>query len=118
MHSPPLEAARMSDLCRHVSVHILPFHQVLVHDPNGSGTSHSLLCLTLPFSESLEHEQFVTQSILTETAVKPSEGRDPPCVHDSFPRVCLSAVPTPGTQRMAAQQVRCDAVLKLLLRPC
>ena len=55
MHSPSLEAARMSDLCRHVSLHILLFHHILVHDPNGSGTSHSLLRLTLPFSESLEH---------------------------------------------------------------
>lgn len=54
MRSPP-EAARMSDLCRHVSVHALPFHHILVHDPSGSGTSHSLLCLTSPFSESLEH---------------------------------------------------------------
>lgn len=50
-----LEAAWMSDLCRHVSVHILPFHHILVHDSNGSGTSHSLLRLTLLFSESLEH---------------------------------------------------------------
>ena len=61
MRSPP-EAARMSDLCRHVSVHALPFHHILVHDPSGSGTSHSLLCLTSPFSESLDTEVITLHS--------------------------------------------------------